>query len=155
MRHRQYCGCRWKARGAAGSRFTQRDIVLSSRLMTSTSPHSDTPLVVARVGELQPGQTKKFVLSVQGREVEAFLVNHDGTLYAYVNRCRHVPMTMDWIDNQFMTEDRRYIQCATHGACYEPATGECVSGPPFGQFLTPVPLTIAGDEVTAGCPDDC
>lgn len=111
-------------------------------------------MVITRVGELQQGQTRKFVLSCGGREVEGFVVNYGGTLYAYVNRCCHVPMTMDWIDNQFMTEDKRFIQCATHGACYEPASGECVSGPPFGEFLTPVPLTIVGDEVIAECPQE-
>ncbi len=109
-------------------------------------------LIVARVGELAPGQTKKFLLEYQGREEECFIVNHDGKLYAYVNRCCHVPMTMDWIENQFFTEDKCYIQCATHGACYVPETGECVAGPPLGKFLTVVPLTIRGDEVIAGCP---
>ena len=110
-------------------------------------------VVVARVGELRPGETKKFVLLCRGRECEAFVVNHDGALHAYVNRCCHVPMTMDWIDNQFMTDDGAFVQCATHGALYRPDTGECVSGPPLGKFLERVPLTIRGDEVAANCPD--
>ena len=104
-------------------------------------------VVVARVGELQPGQTRKFMLEIDGREEECFVVNVAGTLHAYVNRCLHVPMTLDWVENQFFTEDRRYIQCATHGACFEPDTGECVSGPPCGKFLIRVPLTVRGDEV--------
>jgi nitrite reductase/ring-hydroxylating ferredoxin subunit len=109
-------------------------------------------VVVARVGELQPGQTKKFFLQLNGREEECFVVNHGGTLYAYVDRCCHVPMSLDWIENQFMTEDKQFIQCATHGACYQPDTGECVSGPPFGKFLTRVPLTINGTDVVAAAP---
>ena len=109
-------------------------------------------MVVARVGEVAPGQTKKFVLRCHEGEDECFVVNHRGTLYAYVNRCCHVPMTMDWIDNQFLTEEKRYIQCATHGACYEPETGECVWGPPLGKLLTPVRLVIRGQEVVAFCP---
>ena len=109
----------------------------------------DTSVIVARVGEIQPGHTKKFFLHIDGQEEECFAVNHGGRLYAYVNRCCHVPMTMDWIDNQFMTEDQQFILCATHGACYVPDTGECVSGPPFGKFLTRVALTIRGDEVIA------
>lgn len=111
-------------------------------------------VIVARVGEIGPGQTKKFFLEYDGREEECFLVNHRGALYAYVNRCCHVPMTMDWIDNQFMTEDKQFVQCATHGACYLPDTGECVSGPPCGKFLTRVPLTISGNQVIAGCRDE-
>jgi nitrite reductase/ring-hydroxylating ferredoxin subunit len=117
-------------------------------------PDASGAVVVARVGELQPGETKKFSLSCKGHEEECFVVNHRGELYAYVNRCCHVPMTMDWIDNQFMTEDQEFIQCATHGACYQPDTGECVAGPPCGQFLTRVPLTIRGDHVVATCPND-
>ncbi len=118
--------------------------------MTSESGCS----VVARVGELQPGQTKKFFLRDDGHEEECFVVNHGGRLYAYVNRCAHVPMTLDWIDNQFLTEDGEFLQCATHGACYVPETGECVSGPPCGKFLTPVPLTMCGTEVLAHWPAD-
>jgi nitrite reductase/ring-hydroxylating ferredoxin subunit len=109
--------------------------------------------VVARLGELAPGQTKKFALQCHEGEEECFVVNHCGRLYAYVNRCCHVPMTLDWIDNQFLTEDKRHIQCATHGACYLPETGECVAGPPLGKFLTAVPLVLRGPEVVALCPE--
>ncbi len=115
---------------------------------------ANTSVVVARVGEIQPGHTKKFFLQVNGCEEECFVVNHGGTLYAYVNRCLHVPMTMDWIDNQFMTEDQQFIQCATHGACYVPDTGECVSGPPCGKFLIRVALTIRGEDVIAAPADE-
>ncbi|MBP1684745.1 MAG: hypothetical protein H6Q33_888 [Deltaproteobacteria bacterium] len=109
-------------------------------------------VAVARVGELAPGQTKKFLLHRGDREEECFLVNHNGALYAYVNRCCHIPMTMDWIDNQFLTEDQRYILCATHGACYLPQTGECIVGPPLGKFLTPVPLHVRDGEILASWP---
>ncbi len=110
-------------------------------------------IVVARVGELKPGETKKFLLACPGGEVEAFVVNHGGELHAYVNRCRHVAMTMDWVENQFMTEDGAFIQCATHGACYRPDTGECLYGPPLGKFLDRVPLIIEDGRVLAACPD--
>jgi nitrite reductase/ring-hydroxylating ferredoxin subunit len=112
----------------------------------------DVHVVIARVGEVKPGQTKKFVLSLDGREVECFLLNHGGQLFAYVNRCRHVPMTMDWVDNQFLTEDGRYILCATHGAAYEPDTGECIFGPPCGKVLDRVPLTLEEDRIIAHRP---
>jgi nitrite reductase/ring-hydroxylating ferredoxin subunit len=112
------------------------------------------PMTVTRLGELAPGQTKKFSLSCDGFEIECFVINHRGVLHAWVNRCRHVPMTMDWIENQFLTEDGNYIQCATHGACYQPDTGECVGGPPLGKVLIRVPLEIVGDDVCARCPVD-
>lgn len=108
--------------------------------------------VIAREDEIEPGQTKKFMLSVEGRETECFLINYQGRFFAYVNRCAHVPMTMDWIDNQFLTEDGRYVLCATHGAAFEPDTGECVFGPPCGKYLVRVPLTISGGRIHASQP---
>ena len=110
--------------------------------------------VVAQLGEIKPGCTKKFIRTLNGRETECFIVNYRGELFAYVNSCRHVPMTMDWVENQFLNEDGRYILCATHGAAYEPDTGECIFGPPCGQFLTRVPLTIEGEQVIAGQPTE-
>ena len=112
----------------------------------------DEPVVVAQVGEIQPGATKKFIVFVDGRETECFAVNHNGQLFAYVNSCRHVPMTMDWVENQFLTEDGSYILCATHGAAYELDTGECIFGPPCGKFLARVPLRTVGDQVMADQP---
>ena len=111
-------------------------------------------LLVARAGELAPGRSKKFFLEVDGREVECFLVNWRGAHYAYVNRCRHVGMSLDWVENRFFDETGCWILCPTHGACYEPDSGACVEGPPIGKRLVRVPLKISGDGIYAGIPDD-
>lgn len=90
---------------------------------------------VAEVSELAPGGSRKFQLVVDGRDEQCFVVNFKGHFYAYVNRCRHVPLSLDWVENQFFTADGRFLQCATHGAKYLPETGECVAGPACGKFL--------------------
>jgi nitrite reductase/ring-hydroxylating ferredoxin subunit len=108
---------------------------------------------VARVDELRPGETKKFLLQCHGQEIEGFLLNFGGAHHAYVNRCRHVPMSLDWVENQFFTEDGGFVQCATHGAVYVPDTGECVAGPPCGRSLIRVPIRVAGATIFARCPD--
>jgi nitrite reductase/ring-hydroxylating ferredoxin subunit len=120
--------------------------------MPSTARKSKARKLVARIGELQPGSSKKFVIKPGGHPVEAFVINYDGALYAYVNRCRHIALTLDWVDNRFFTEDGRYIICANHGATYEPKTGECIWGPCLGAFLQPVALEIAQEKVYALCP---
>src|SRR5262245_788236 len=106
-----------------------------------------TRVVVGRVDDIAPGTTVKFLFVQRGQEIEAFALNRNGEFHAYLNRCRHQPMTMDWVENQFFTEDGDYIQCATHGACYVPETGECVEGPPVGKFLIRVPLEIEDGEI--------
>jgi nitrite reductase/ring-hydroxylating ferredoxin subunit len=102
---------------------------------------------IAAVKDLRPGESMKFLMPIQGVDEECFIVNYDGKFHAYVNRCRHVPMAMDWVDNQFFAENGRYLMCQTHNAYYEPDSGECIVGPAgtCGKFLYRVPLeTIDG-----------
>ena len=105
---------------------------------------------------LAPGESTKFMLPIRGADEECFLVNFGGEFHAYVNRCRHVPMAMDWVDNQFFTENGRYLMCQTHNACYEPASGECIAGPPTacGKFLYRVPTEIEDGVIYARPPED-
>jgi len=107
---------------------------------------------VVGAADLGPGQTRKFLLRRGSIELECFVANYAGRLVAYVNRCCHVPMTMDWVENRFFTEDKRYLLCATHGACYLPETGECVAGPPLGRFLTAVPIQVVDGQIVAFFP---
>jgi nitrite reductase/ring-hydroxylating ferredoxin subunit len=109
-------------------------------------------VVVGVPGDLAPGETRKFLLPTGGEPVEAFLVNFQGEMHAYVNRCRHVPLTLDWVENRFLDESGEYIVCATHGGLYRPDTGACVAGPPFGKVLIRVPLRIEVDRVIAIVP---
>jgi nitrite reductase/ring-hydroxylating ferredoxin subunit len=107
--------------------------------------------LVARVGELAHGQTKKFTLRRGRRHCEAMVLNYCGNLYAYVNRCPHVGITLDWVDNRFFTVNERYLMCANHGAVFEPSTGECVWGPCVGASLESLALGIQGGKVFAYC----
>ena len=110
------------------------------------------PVFVARVGEIAPGKSKKFLLPFAGREVECFVVNFRGEHRAYVNKCRHVAMSLDWVENRFFDETGTLLLCPTHGAVYDPASGECVAGPPVGKALIRVPLTERDGELWATTP---
>jgi nitrite reductase/ring-hydroxylating ferredoxin subunit len=73
-----------------------------------------------------------------GRPVRAFALRADGTVHAYLNRCVHVPVEMDWQPGRFFDMDRRFIICSIHGATYDPADGRCVGGPCGRGRLTPL-----------------
>jgi nitrite reductase/ring-hydroxylating ferredoxin subunit len=109
--------------------------------------------LVAKAGELAHGTSKKFTLQCSGATVEAMLINYEGGLYAFVNRCRHIGISLDWVDNRFFTDDSRYLLCANHGATYEPKTGLCIWGPCAGEYLHRVPLEFEDDRVYARCPE--
>jgi nitrite reductase/ring-hydroxylating ferredoxin subunit len=106
---------------------------------------------VCGVSELAAGESVKFLLPIDGEQEECFLINYHGAFHAYVNRCRHVPIAMDWVDNQFFAEQGRYLMCQTHNAYYEPDTGQCIAGPSSacGKSLFRVPIEIDGEVIFA------
>jgi nitrite reductase/ring-hydroxylating ferredoxin subunit len=120
--------------------------------MTTKAKRKSTRKLVGAVGELAHGASKKFTLRRGARDFEAMLVNFEGNLFAYVNRCPHVGITLDWLDNQFFSVDHRYLMCANHGAVFEPPTGECIWGPCAGLSLQSVPLEIEDGRIFARPP---
>ena len=62
-------------------------------------------------------------------------VRFDGQPRAFLNRCAHVAMELDWLPGRFFDEAGLYLICATHGALYEPDSGACVAGPCRGAAL--------------------
>lgn len=65
----------------------------------------------------------------------AFVVRHSQGLAAYINRCAHLALELDWNRGMFFDVDQRHLICATHGALYAADTGECVGGPCNGSGL--------------------
>jgi nitrite reductase/ring-hydroxylating ferredoxin subunit len=107
-------------------------------------PAKATRYRIARAAEVPSGASLKFILPIGGVDEECFVINFGGDFHAYVNRCCHVPLAMDWVDNQFFTADGSYLLCQTHNACYAPESGECLAGPPgtAGKFLVKIPLAV-------------
>lgn len=71
-----------------------------------------------------------------------FVVRRGAQVFAYLNRCPHRGIALEWVADQFLDTEQRLIQCATHGALFRIETGECIAGPCTGQRLTPVSVTI-------------
>ena len=117
------------------------------------APPDASETLVCRAEEIAEGTSRKFRWVDGERSVECFVIRHGGELHAYVNECRHVAMSLDWVENQFFTEDGAYLMCPTHGAWYVPGTGECVAGPPCGKHLYRVPLVERDGELFALRPD--
>ena len=78
----------------------------------------------------------------------AFLIRHDGVVHAYLNRCAHVAMELDWQPGKFFTQDQTALICASHDAQYLPDTGECISGPcPRGATLIKLHVEEKGGHI--------
>ncbi|AOW14261.1 2Fe-2S ferredoxin [Hydrogenophaga crassostreae] len=91
------------------------------------------------VDVLERGHAVPFDVVYAGQTCRAFAVRFNGQVVAYLNRCSHVAMEMDWKPNRFFDDTGRWLLCATHGATYEPGSGACAGGPCRGG-LTAVPV---------------
>ncbi len=89
----------------------------------------------------QEGAAVAFSVSYDDQDIEedAFLICFKGKLHAYINRCPHSGTTLDWNPGQFFSEDGRALVCHTHMAHFDPANGDCISGPsPCGLHTLPI-----------------
>lgn len=65
-----------------------------------------------------------------------------GTVTLFLNRCPHRGIELDWVPGRFIAVDGHHLQCATHGALFDPDTGQCVSGPCVGETLARVDIGL-------------
>lgn len=42
------------------------------------------------------GDGVRFEIELEGKDEPAFVVRYQGRVYAYLNRCAHMPMELDW-----------------------------------------------------------
>lgn len=82
------------------------------------------------------GATRPLLLVRQGRRV-----------WAYINRCPHVGLPLDFKPGWFLTLDKSQINCANHGAQFRIQDGYCVAGPCAGKSLEAVPVKVSAGEV--------
>jgi nitrite reductase/ring-hydroxylating ferredoxin subunit len=83
----------------------------------------------------ETGRAVPFDVVFAGQTCRAFAIRFEGQPHAYLNRCTHVAMEMDFQPDQFFDASGRWLLCATHGAEYAPATGECAGGPCRGGLV--------------------
>lgn len=97
---------------------------------------ADNKRLICKSEELQEKALgMRFGLPELGERITGFVVRYNGRPYAYVNRCAHVFVELDWQEGEFFDLTRHYLICATHGAHYQPQTGYCVMGPCKGRSL--------------------
>ncbi len=84
------------------------------------------------------GKGVRFPLIAGGSGSTGFVVRYDSRVYAYLNRCAHVPIELDWNEGEFFDSGGLYLMCSTHGALYTPEDGRCAGGPCRGGRLRPI-----------------
>lgn len=89
---------------------------------------------LCRLDDLDDGNSK----GLQHQQQALLAIRQGNMVYLYHNCCPHLGLPLEWQADQFLNRDKTLIQCATHGALFDIASGECIYGPCEGQHLTPV-----------------
>jgi len=113
----------------------------------SLPPPLPEVLVCASDAVAEGGRGVRFPVQAFGEAATAFVVRYQGVARAYLNRCAHVPIELDWAEGEFFESSGLYLMCATHGAIYLPDTGACAGGPCRGGRLRPVAVREDGGRI--------
>jgi nitrite reductase/ring-hydroxylating ferredoxin subunit len=81
------------------------------------------------------GMAVPFDVIYGGQTCRAFAIRFEGMVQAYLNRCTHVAMELDYQPNHVFDHTGHWLICATHGALYAPETGACRGGPCRGSLV--------------------
>lgn len=100
------------------------------------------PRALCALADIAEGESKGFTVTCGGETQDVFVVHHQGRYFAYLNRCPHTGINLDWMPGQFLNRDKAFIQCATHGALFRIDAGYCIAGPCAGDRLVPVAVVV-------------
>ena len=92
---------------------------------------------------VEGGEAVPFDINYSGQTCRAFAIRYEGLPHAYLNRCTHVAMELDWQPNQVFDDSGQWLLCASHGAAYRPDTGQCAGGPCQGGLIK---ITLSENE---------
>lgn len=86
--------------------------------------------------ELSGTQCREFLVA----DTPGFAFRHQGEVRAFINRCPHLGIELNWMPDRFFDLEQTFIQCSTHGALFLPQTGHCIAGPCAGEHLAALPV---------------
>ena len=97
-------------------------------------------IAICNLDDIADPGSRAFSIGAGDWPLRGFLVRSRESVFAYVNSCPHAGHPLNWHPHEFLTRDRALIQCVSHGALFEMATGRCVAGPCNGNALQAMPV---------------
>lgn len=104
-------------------------------------------IICASADLVDAGRGVRFEVGYGGETAAAFAIRQAGEVHAYLNRCAHIPMELDWQPGAFFDADGRDLICSTHGATYAADTGQCLGGPCGKSPLVSLRMEESGGRV--------
>lgn len=104
-------------------------------------------LICAASALVEAGPGVRFEVQYGGEAAPAFAIRWQGEPRAYLNRCAHVPVELDWKPGEFFDDSKLYLICAVHAALYDPADGRCLGGRCERRGLVALDIVQRDDQI--------
>lgn len=96
---------------------------------------------LARVSDIPDGTARGFLVDL-GRTARRIIVYRRGEdVLGFADACPHMGVPLPWEDDDYMSDDGRFLRCANHGALFD-LDGKCVFGPCRGEYLPKETLEV-------------
>jgi nitrite reductase/ring-hydroxylating ferredoxin subunit len=93
---------------------------------------------------------KKYIildLLYQGEPHSGIVLRFNGKVFAYLNRCVHMPRRLNCERDTIFDEQQALLRCSMHGIVYQPETGESLSTMCHGERLRALRLNEADGNI--------
>lgn len=111
------------------------------------------PISICRLTDLESTGCFGFAIGTGDWPLRGF-VNQapDGRIRAWLNQCPHAGHRLELREHDFLSADRQFIQCRSHGALFNPTDGRCVAGPCVGRYLREIPVQVCDETIKIAPP---
>ncbi len=85
--------------------------------------------------------------------LKSVILRRQGAAFtAFINQCPHQGRRLDYAPGEFLFSAAGQLVCPAHGACFDVASGLCVSGPCVGQSLRSLRVVVEGHDLFVDAP---
>lgn len=102
----------------------------------------DLTRVICPLHELGDPGAKGFTMGEGEWPLRGFVVRSGSLVHAYANHCPHAGFPLDTVPGRFFAPGTSLLLCGMHGALFDMASGQCVSGPCSGLSLRPLSVRV-------------
>jgi nitrite reductase/ring-hydroxylating ferredoxin subunit len=102
---------------------------------------------------LSDGDAIGFEFERGGERLLGFVLAHGGAWVAYLNKCPHWGVDLDFGEGRFYVQKVDRIVCRNHGALFVPSTGYCDSGPCAMDSLQKFEIEMEAEDAIVVIPD--
>lgn len=107
---------------------------------------------VAKLDDIAEPGALEFTTGEGEWPFRGMVVRWQGEVKAYANICPHKGHALNIKPDGFFTPDRHQLICGSHGAMFDPRTGECTFGPCAGAQLRVLECRVSDGDVWVKAP---